>query len=84
MAPKNEQPQSPALDQARLLISRLERLSADSVWAHRASGVRGALLKSIETIEQGGASAEDEDARLEMIMQYGFYLLEKAALELLK
>jgi len=28
----------------RLLLSRLERVSVDSYWAHRASGVRGALL----------------------------------------
>ena len=35
----------PQVDLARQLASRLERLSADSVWAHRASGVRGALLR---------------------------------------
>jgi len=37
----------------RMLIERLERISADSVWAHRASGVRGSLLRMLEEIEQG-------------------------------
>ena len=29
----------------RLLLSRLGRISVDSSWAHRASGVRGALVR---------------------------------------
>jgi hypothetical protein len=37
----------------RLLLPRLERISADSYWAHRASGVRGALLKMLEQMESG-------------------------------
>ena len=36
-----------------LLISRLERISADSYWAHRASGVRGALLRVLSDLENG-------------------------------
>jgi hypothetical protein len=32
----------------QLILDRLERISADSYWAHRASGVRGALLRSLE------------------------------------
>jgi hypothetical protein len=39
------------LELARLLIQRLERLSADSTWAHRASGYRGALIKYVESLE---------------------------------
>jgi len=35
----------PDLRLARMLAERLERISADSVWAHKASGVRGALLR---------------------------------------
>ncbi len=30
-----------------LLISRLEHLSSDSRWAHRASGLRGSLYEPI-------------------------------------
>jgi len=36
---------------AHQLLVRLERLSADSYWAHRASGLRGSLLKCVEQIE---------------------------------
>ena len=37
----------------QLLLARLERVSVDSYWAHRASGIRGALLKSLENLEKG-------------------------------
>ncbi|MFZ5884373.1 MAG: hypothetical protein ACOYYI_11385 [Chloroflexota bacterium] len=37
----------------RMLTERLERISADSVWAHRASGVRGSLLRLLEESEKG-------------------------------
>jgi hypothetical protein len=40
------------LDQAQQLIQRLERISADSVWAHRSSGYRGSLLKWIDQAEK--------------------------------
>ena len=38
--------------QARILLDRLERLSADSSYAHRASGLRGAILRDLAAIEQ--------------------------------
>jgi hypothetical protein len=57
-----------------LLIARLERLSADSYWAHQASGVRGSLLRWVE----GG----DVNPRLlEGLIERGFEVLEKAAKE---
>jgi hypothetical protein len=31
-----------------MLIERLEHIPADSIWAHRASGVRGQLLRILE------------------------------------
>ena len=34
-----------------LLLERLERISVDSYWAHRASGVRCALIRSMEAQE---------------------------------
>ena len=62
----------------RLLIARLERISADSVWAHRASGVKGSLLKALEKFEEG----ETEQAHGVMqIIDMGFFILEKAAKE---
>jgi hypothetical protein len=36
-----------------MLLSRLERVPADSLWAHRASGVRGSLLNLLESMEAG-------------------------------
>jgi len=43
---------SDILDEAKTLIARLERISADSIWARRSSGLRGALLKWVEVREQ--------------------------------
>ena len=66
---------------AKQLISRLERLSADSYWAHQASGVRGALLRGVQRIEDGWVSPAGI-AHLEALIQRGFYILEQAAHEL--
>jgi hypothetical protein len=72
-------------EQARLLIGRLERLSADSVWAHRASGVRGALIKSIDQLEMASPQEQETAAHgLQGNLDYGFYLLENAAREMLR
>ncbi len=71
------------LELAKLLSSRLERLSADSTWARRASGLRGSLLKAIEAFEKGGADAEEMRQHLEQLVRRGFEILENAARELL-
>ena len=60
------------------LLARLEKISADSVWAHRASGVRGALIRMLESIENGKSVSSLELTRL---MDMGFYILQKAAEE---
>jgi len=65
---------------ARILVYRLERLSADSIWAHRASGVRGSLLKSIARVEDNDHHEESE--HLDLIIRQGFQILENAAREL--
>ncbi len=62
----------------KLLITRLERLSADSVWAHRASGVRGALLRMQEQIESDQPVEGPHATRL---IRLGFQILEGAAKE---
>ena len=56
---------------AWMLIARLERLSADSYWAHRASGVRGSLLRWVEAGE----------GDIVVLIERGFEFLEKAARE---
>ena len=64
----------------RLLLPRLERISVDSYWAHRASGVRGALTRLLEEIETG----KTVDARsLQSNLVLGFEILKEAADEYL-
>jgi hypothetical protein len=41
------------IESVKLLISRLEHLSADSRYAHRASGLRGSLWRCLEELEDG-------------------------------
>ncbi len=66
------------LELTRLLLARLERISADSYWAHRASGVRGALLRMMEKLDNGGTIQWSEMKRMTGL---GFDILEKAAIE---
>ena len=40
------------VEQSKMLIQRLERISADSIWARRSSGHRGALLKWVDAYER--------------------------------
>ena len=56
-----------------LLLARLERISVDSYWAHRASGVRGALIRSME------AQENPDIQTLESLSKLGFQILERAA-----
>jgi len=62
----------------RLLLARLERISADSVTAHRASGVRGAMLRVIDQLEKQEQVSEYEVKRL---IESGYLLLRRAAQE---
>jgi hypothetical protein len=66
----------------KLLISRLERLSVDSRWAHRASGLRGSLWRWVEYLEKQESYAEKNIAPLETLMIQGFEILEAAAREI--
>lgn len=66
--------QNSLASKAEDLVFRLGRLSADSKWAHRASGVRAALDKAL-------SQGEDEE-RLRRLMALGFDILAAAAREL--
>jgi hypothetical protein len=77
----NDSQMDASLDLLRLLLSRLEKISADSTWAHRASGVRGSLIRLLEKIENGESVSESD---LKRLMELGFYVLQKAAEEKLK
>ena len=62
----------------QMLLARLERVSADSYWAHRASGVRGSLLRALERLEAGESVSP---AGIDSILDQGFHILERAARE---
>ena len=60
------------------LLSRLERISADSAVAYRASGVRGAMLRVVEKLEEGLPVSGQDVKRL---TDRAYLLLQKAARE---
>jgi hypothetical protein len=60
----------------RLLATRLERLSVDSRWARRASGLRGNILKVLNQADRGEPVAEN---RLNMLTTTAFNILRQAA-----
>jgi hypothetical protein len=62
----------------QFLLSRLERISADSAVAYRASGVRGSMLRMVEKIEEG-RPVSGQDAR--RLIESAYLLLQKAARE---
>lgn len=62
--------------QAELLIKRLARLSADSTWARRASGLRAAIDKTLATND------EKNYIYMHSLIEQGFVLLENAAREI--
>lgn len=72
------------IEQARMLVSRLERISVDSIWARRSSGARGALLKWVERFDHdktGAALTENDWKELDTLLQAGFIYLARAAQE---
>jgi|WetSurSiteA1Bulk_404760.scaffolds.fasta_scaffold01207_4 hypothetical protein len=61
------------------LVNRLERLSADSIYAHQASGLRGTLLRYIERVEAG---TDVSHAEMDQLVEYSFEILRLAAEEI--
>jgi len=62
----------------QFLLSRLERISADSAVAYRASGVRGAILRVVEKLEEDKPVSGQDVKRL---TDRAYLLLQKAARE---
>jgi hypothetical protein len=62
----------------RLLLARLERVSVDSYWAHRANGIRGGLLRALEDLEKGTTAGQDNTTDL---ISSAFKILTRAAKE---
>ena len=65
--------------QAKILVNRLARLSADSVWALRASGLRASIDKTLNQIEE---RQETDWESLDKLITLGFEIREKAAEEI--
>lgn len=70
--------QQPDLKLIRILTDRLERISADSVWAHRASGVRGTLLNALDELENLDTMSSDA---FDEAIKIGMEILKAAAKE---
>jgi hypothetical protein len=75
-------PDGVGMESVKLLISRLERLSADSRYAHRASGLRGSLWRCVEEMEMPPGAEKPHLPRLEEIIAQGYEILEAAAREI--
>jgi hypothetical protein len=63
----------------QMLASRLERLSADSRWARRASGLRGNIIK---LLEEAGTENSVDTSRVELLTQVAFDILRQAAADI--
>lgn len=70
------------LNLIKRLAERLEHLSADSTYAHRASGLRGSLLRYWERLEAGERMDRECQSQLDQLVEYGFQILELAAREI--
>lgn len=63
----------------RLLAARMERLSADSIWARRASGLRRSLIKALDGVTENGGM---DLASAELLINACLDMLRRAALEI--
>lgn len=58
---------------AKNVADRLEKLSADSVWAHKASGLRRSLLRGLRDLENADLK------KLQTMVAHGYEILNHAA-----
>ncbi len=78
LTPSHDMPSPEYAQILQLLLTRLERVSVDSYWAHRASGVRGSLLRALERLEAGENVSSPQ---LDAVVDQAFMILERAAHE---
>lgn len=69
----------PRIELLGLLTRRLERLSVDSGWARRASGLRGSLIKALSAAEEGNSPPPEQ---LDLLIERSFEILSRAAREI--
>ena len=72
------------LELIQLLVTRLGRISPDSPWAYKASGLRGSLLRCLDLLEaqargDGLPSAKAVLDQTDRLVETGFEILEKVA-----
>jgi len=65
---------------AKILLTRLEKISTDSLWAHQASGIRASIAKILSQEKLSLNNAANRG--LEDLLKLGFEILEKAAKEI--
>jgi len=70
------------LELIKRVIDRLEHLSVDSIYAHRASGLRGSLLRCQVRLETGEQLNQEDLARLDQLLDDGFEILALAGKEI--
>jgi hypothetical protein len=75
----SEYPSSLQLTRAKLLVERLARLSADSIWARRGSGLRASIDKAVGQVESG---KKIDLEHFDHLIALGFEMLRKAAAEI--
>ncbi len=64
------------------LVDRLEHLSADSLYAHQASGLRGSLLRWLERLKSNEPISSEQLQQLDLLVEDGYDILEMAAKEM--
>lgn len=62
-----------------MLAKRLERLSVDSIWARRANGLRGSIVKTLAAADEGNPP---DAAHFDLLIGRSFEILSKAAREI--
>ena len=70
------------IELVRMVIERLERLSADSGWARIASGYRRSMLKLLERLESEVELTPEDQAQITFTIDKGLELLSNAAREM--
>lgn len=69
------------LRQVRLVIPRLERITPDSSWAHRASGYRRTLLRLALRLSEQGTASDGDRLALARALAASYAILHAAARE---
>lgn len=70
---------APRVKLLRMLVSRLERLSVDSIWARRANGLRGSLVKALEAADENRPPSA---SHLDQLINHSFEMLSRSAREI--